>query len=319
MPTLYRTVVLVLLLFVGIDSKAISEPLPLPQDSTFTVDSTEFSVIFYIGHLNTDCLVDTLVGFGYYYNDVILPRCILWGKADSLTMGCVDTSLGGPPFDQYKVDTTYLQYPDWEDLEGTISLLYLNNDTVDDMLFILWGRADTGVLMHDTALFLGVFGQRGLDTFDILDVSLIDSQQQFPFFALPMIPDSNYSNPLVREITGRISYIIEPLDLVVDSSGSGNPKPLPGEWVHREHEVTLYPNPASEGLIIETKGVPAGQYIAAIYSSQGTEVARYNLVLRSEEKESQEIDTRALPSGTYILSLWGDSGVVGSYKLHVIR
>ena len=310
------------LLFLGSMSGSATPEKPLLSlpDSTFTVDSSEFTIVFFVGHLNTDPLKDTLVGLSYY-NDVSLPKYILWGKTDSVSGGSTDTATGEPNFDTLKVDTTELLYPPWNNLEGTVSLLNLNSDTLTDLMFVIRGISDTGLLAQDTACFLGIFGQRGLDTFDVLDLEIVDSLQSMPFFSLLMLPDTNYTDPLVREVTGRISYIIEPIDLDVHRSDpAGEPaKPVAGELPYREHSVAFYPNPASRSINIETIGLPPGEYRIEIYSSSGDIVLSRPFPLDKPGETRREIQLRELASGAYLMRLSGSQGLVGSYWLVVVR
>ena len=292
--------------------------LSVTHQSFAAPDSTEITTIFHIGNLNTDCLPDTVIGLSYF-NVPKLPTHILWGKADSANPGCADTALGGSFFDSLKVDTTTISYPSWSGLKGSVSFLKLNSDTLTDVMFIVWGRADTGLAEHDTARFIGIMGQRGLDTFNLVDVGAIDSIQTLPFTSLSMARDSHYVNPQVREITGRISYIIGPVDLEVDSSGSGGAKPIAGESPYIGAHVALYPNPASESLTIRTAGLSPGPYEVEIYSSDGTPAFSTSVNVNNSKEWQRELDLRGFPSGSYFVRITGSDGIVGAYSLQIVR
>ncbi len=202
-------------------------------------------VILAAERLNADCYPDTVWGraderFQY------LPRYITWGQApdtagwsrarrDSVA-DCLGTVAKAS-----KVRITELRYPAWAGLHGTAAFQSFNRDTVTDIMITLWGRVpaqgngngngnDNGreTPMRDTMRMVVLFGQRGLDTLGVVDLSDVSGVHRLKFTAVEMRRDVEVRNPKVRDISGRLSWEIEPVDVDVEQEKKDTARHQPG-------------------------------------------------------------------------------------------
>lgn len=184
--------------------------------------------ILHLGRLNRDCFPDTLWGdrdaAGNY-----LPRVIAWGQppdtagkgrhfADSVE-DCHDRIAK-----HLKVKSTTIEYPGWAGLMGSVAYQNMNPDTVPDMFFTLWGRVETKRGAVDTARMFVVFAQTGLDTLKKLDLSDVRGLRRDKFTALELTAGVEVRDPRQRDLSGRTSWEVFAVDVVVDGEEEGRPE-----------------------------------------------------------------------------------------------
>ncbi|HVZ39820.1 MAG TPA: hypothetical protein VHI13_11130 [Candidatus Kapabacteria bacterium] len=199
-------------------------------------------MVLYTGNLNFDCEPDTVWGTrdrAFH----LLPRVIVWGRS-AAREGAADTAdpCLDPIPDSLKRSFTRITYPDWDGLTGSAAFTRFNGDTLADIFLTLMGRTGTGDQAHDTTRMVLLFGQHGLDTLPTLDIASVGVFQYTPFVAMQMRPEIEVVDPAARDLSGRTSWELMPVDLVIQVPDSSRTVKRGGGSVPMVHVV---PNPAS--------------------------------------------------------------------------
>lgn len=282
------------------------------------------SVVLFTGHLNADCIADTVRGRAYGLH-TYLPEVIVWGKPSPQTP-CADTVQGGHTVGSVGVPLTPLVYPAWEQLRGSVSFQrYNRNDSLDDMILYVWGQYSTpSGVVRDTARAVVLFGQRDLDLQHLI---LLDSialgWQAIPFCAMDLYVQRDLVEPLERDVSGEVSY--ELLSTVRSVPvGDSQPPPHPLRNVQEERSsaaatVRMYPNPAEFWSRVQASPLAPGEYILSVLAVNG-EVYHRQVIQIGEGKElERELDVSSLPSGHYMVRIYSSGAYVGAYPLVIVR
>lgn len=270
--------------------------------------SVSGDAVLSIGRFNPDTYPDTVMGMktsaGY------LPSRVLWGR-----FGQAPGAMPG------KLPATALRYPDWKGLRGSVSFQSINGDSLMDMVFHLQGIVTTmqgGTEGADSLRSVVVFGQSGLDSLAVLDLDGVRRFQVRPFVALELVRGVELSQPGRRDLSGSMSYLLEPIELDVQ----GKPSPLPRTVASVEEGggvLRLYPNPAGKSLRIEAGGLASGAYTVQLVSVAGAVVAREEITITAGESLLHTLDVEHVASGYYVVRIERGEEAIGSYPIIITR
>lgn len=277
--------------------------------------------VLFIGHLNADCIPDTVKGRSTGLR-AYLPDVVVWGKP-AINNDCPDTVQGGhipgTPF----VPLTPIVYSGWDELEGSVAFQrYNQNDSLDDMIFYLWGKYQDGQgQWRDTARAVVIFGQKDLDLQHLIIVQNITAVfQSSPFFAMDLRLQHELVDPDERDLTGEISYELLPADIQVVAPDTGNPPhPImqPSDTVLTD--VRIYPNPTELWARMQAQPLAPGEYTVSIMAVNGEEYHKQIVQIGESGQLEREFDLRTLPSGYYVVRLHTKGRFVGSYPITIVR
>ncbi|MGE3801091.1 MAG: T9SS type A sorting domain-containing protein [Candidatus Kapaibacterium sp.] len=301
--------------------------------------------IMHIGHLNPDCVADTLYGL-LHRNLQWMPAYICWGKSyDSAGVSLCDEG-------QYDstvriadlVDTTWIEAPNWGRYTCAVSIDKYNvNDTLNDLIFWIKGidtvTGQQGArIPHDTARALVVFGQSKLETKGKIELNKIRNFQTGPFNAMALGVNTELVNPKKRDNTRKTSWELKRVnravgdeedttgstialqDAAVDGvQGSGEGMLATGE-TGEAFAARVWPNPTIYTTNVEVKPLPTGRYQVVVLGMDGAEVRHSEIEVAEEGGEIFEtIDLSGLPSGHYILRVSTREKLFGTYPVIVVK
>lgn len=263
----------------------------------------------YKGHFNHDCLADTLIA-ETDYRGMYNPRMIVWGQGSN----CLDSATGFAAIpDSLKVDTTRIELPYWTDMRYSVSVQNVNpgNDSLPDIILYISGEQTPDLLFRSLVLF----GQHGLDTIPNIQIDLIDSGfQTHPFTSLDLYEGQAFTDKQVRDITGENSWHFNTLsvsamqpDIIVSSGAEA-------ENLH----LTLFPNPSSGELTIQTRGTRHGDYLLQVVSVSGALLYTEQLHITHDDTQAV-LDLQHLASGYYILRLKGQNSFVLDSPFMIVK
>jgi len=294
-----------------------------------TVAHPAESVLF-IGHLNFDCYSDTVTGWGDERRR-FLPRAIHWGQprvalrynpqTDRYDTLIADSACGMPS--DRRLRTTALHYPAWEGVGGSIAFQRMNADTLTDLLFYLWGTVGDSDERRDTLRPLLIFGQQGLDTLPVLDLAAIESFQVAPFFAMELRLGTELIEPAMRDISGRISYVLAPVFIDIedrdrDTTATPGSGPSDSSGVPPVRLV-VYPNPTGVSTQVQVDSIPPGEYRIEVVGVNGLVYLRRDVEVSMTGVLFQTLDLHALPVGYYIVRLYSGTTLYGVYPIIITR
>ncbi|MBS1913723.1 MAG: hypothetical protein JST22_17175 [Bacteroidetes bacterium] len=272
-------------------------------------------MVLYTGNLNFDCHPDTVWGArdGSFH---LLPRVIVWGRpAAGAGSDTVDPCLDPIP-DSLKRSFTRITYPEWEGLTGSAAFTRFNGDTLTDIFLTLMGRTGVGDQAHDTTRMVLLFGQHGLDTLSTLDIASVGVFQYTPFVAMQMRPEIEVVDPASRDLSGRTSWELMPVDLVIQAPDSsrtvkrgGAPAPM----------VRVVPNPASTTADLAATRLETGRYQVQVVGVNGAVAARFDADIAAGQSLLRTLDVSRLASGYYVLRIVRNGSIVGRYPVVVTR
>jgi hypothetical protein len=254
--------------------------------------------ILFVGHLNFDSIPDSVYGWPDVQHHY-LPHSLHWGRVAS-------------PGDSQPIAVTTITYPDWQDFTGTVAFQRMNADSVTDIIFYLWGK--TGDPVHDTIRPILLFGQSSIGSLSTIDLSSVSSFQLTPFVAMEMRTGSELVHPALRDLSGKPSYMLAPVDVVV-APGDIQPKPMVVGESHGELHARLYPNPASAAARLEIASLPAGEYSVDIVGLDGAVLARRSVSVPASGDLLGLLDVRSLPAGYYTVRVDRGTKHVGTYPI----
>jgi hypothetical protein len=296
--------------------------LGLRQPNVYSQSSSTFSQcggypILSIDYLNFDCIKDTIMG-QQFSNFKYLPKFIKWGKSD--TSNCPGNQYH--LYDSLKVPVTILEYPNWNNLEGTFALEKYNQDTLYDIILYIKGTTidtNSGYVNHYRAL--AIFGQNGIDSIPIIKISEIDSIQSLPFYARNLIMGTDLINPEVRDPSGKKSYKFNRcyLDLSPQDTSEIPPAPIISSIKEDQVMIKVFPNPAIHTLNIEIEQIPAGIYSFKLISLQGNEILNETKFIHDINQYLNSINIKELTAGFYYLIVQKEFKVIGSYSIIVLN
>jgi|GEM_PF-988086 len=318
--------------------------------SAASAQSLRRTVLLAVTRLNSDCYPDTVLGILEMPSMHITPRRIRWGRAplalaDSSRSDSTqrdDTTHHTPDSLCRTVRETRFRYPQWEGFSCTVSFQPVNYDSLTDMVFYLRG----GVLREgeeearDSLRPLVLYGQSGLDTMRMIDLSSIPVSQSSPFFASELSFGVDFINQGQRDMSGGTSWEmerkdldIEPADTTVqdstdqrDSSDGEQPQitttlaameVVPGSG--RSPRVRISPNPSEEEMTVEVEQLPAGGWTMEVLGVNGAVYQQQEVVLAVAGRVQRRVDVRGLASGYYLLRVRNAEGTAGTYPIVVKR
>lgn len=267
------------------------------DDSTMTK-----SYISFIGNLNSDCVLDTVMS-QYINEKYLLPQFIIWGKGDSLKCGMYHA-------DSIRFAKTEFVYPDWNKLRGSFSTLFLNNDTLPDLIISL--------ATPDTSFQIAIFGQNSLDLIDTINLSEITNNQTAPFYATFLSLGNGLKNPGFRTYSNSVSYEMDVLQINPNQTIPQNPKSA-AEIVPSDIDFQIYPNPVSDILKFKINGGSSGIYSIEIYSLLSNMLIANNFVIGNQLDYQGTINTASLPAGNYLVRLEKDNMIVAVKNIVILN
>lgn len=293
-------------------------------DSTNTFCRPNFSSdsiykITYIGHLNFDCYVDTLISSASKRNNdtlhianTLFPKYVFWGRCnlprDSMkNCPCYDT-LGVP--DTQKVWYTRIDYPSFVNIRiSSFVVKYNEIDSVSDIVCLMWGKSSTDSNAVDTSTIVALFGQSTLDTLLNVNLGEIDSIQTSPFFAMKLYPNIHLVDSARRDDTGKLSYRLPCVNFSVGNSTqeqeSSNAIISSLEAKNENGEFLIYPNPATHTLLVRYKGATMQNVSIHITSSTGSEILRMNMECQGKRDCTETIGLNEIMNGLYSVRILG--------------
>lgn len=302
------------------------------------------SVIMYIGHLNPDCVVDTLIG-EFQDNLQVHPEFICWGRLydDQGTSLCQTGKFDARIKESKHRDTTWIEKPTWDDLRLTVSVhQYNTNDSLADLIFWTRGSAlakvtrsgkelidsvesgsNDSVFRVDTARAIVVFGHVDLSSRKTLDITKVKASQSSPYAAMELGYSRDLVRPRKRDNTQKTSWKLKKINREVDSAKTSDttsaPPPMTASATTEPVTVQIYPNPAIYSTSIVLEPVPAGEYTVEVISANGQTVDLYELSLSRAGHVLETLDLSTLPSGHYFVRVRSNRETYGDYPVIIVR
>ncbi|MCB0713803.1 MAG: T9SS type A sorting domain-containing protein [Ignavibacteriae bacterium] len=316
----------------------------LSAQESSSYDPFNDPAIMHIGHLNPDCVPDTLYGL-LHRNLQWMPAYICWGKSyDSVgTSLCDEGRYDSTVRFADVVDTTWIEAPNWGRYSCAVSIDKYNvNDTLNDLIFWIKGidtvTGQQGArIPHDTARALVVFGQSKLETKGKIELDKIRNFQTGPFNAMALGVNTELVNPKKRDNTRKTSWelkrvnravgeeedttgsTIALLDAAVDGvQGSGEGILATGE-TGEAFAARVWPNPTIYTTHLEVAPLPAGTYTVEVLGVNGAAVWHAEIWLEQEGEVFETVDVSHLPSGHYILRIYTPVRSFGTYPVIVVK
>lgn len=288
------------------------------QDSTRT---TSIERTLFIGHLDFNCFPDTVKGSrsGERGEGGYLPRRILWGGPRP---GHTDSNCSGSISQSKQLKETIIQYPDWTVHDGSVSFPRINPDSLADMVLHLQAsiQQQDGKIV-DTLRSICIFGQHAFDSVSVIHLGEIGRFQASPYFAMELVRGSEMTRPATRDLSGSISYILEPITLVVNRREISPSPAAPLAGVHTEQgTVQVYPNPTGNTIRLEASGLPAGEYHIQVVSVNGQVVLREPVVIEHGNSLQRTLDVQQIPNGYHVVRIENSDGKnFGLYPIIITR
>lgn len=305
----------ILLSMVLLASPAFLAAMP---DSLSVPDSTgSYETILFTGHLDFDCVPDTVIGYAKAPTFRILPRRIVWGQDTALDCGTLT----------FHEDVSWFAYPDWEELWGSVSILtYNTQDSISDILLTYGGKVDTGSARRDTATTIVLFGQDHIADRDSIPLGLTDTMQMSPFFAMKVIPASRLIDSSLTDYTGFPSYVLPliSLDVTDDTDDTATQSILLLTSVNdpeRERSLMseIYPNPISQTTTIRARPLPPGTYRVEAVSTGGEIVFSTKVDVGSSGELFAPLDLSGLSSGYYQILIRSGEHILTVHSVALIQ
>ncbi len=273
-----------------------------------SVQSPGNETVVFTGYYNFDKTIDSLIveiDSSYHLE----PKRIHWGVCDSVLC---DTSGSTLPYipDSLRVQTSTLNFPAWNDLRIEVACLRLNpvSDSLHDLLFYCSGTVTVSSVEVDTSRVIALFGQHGLDTMAVLDLSGIGDStlvQTSPFHAMEYREPTEFIDEEIREASDKSSWIIKLLTLPVATVAAPENFPDPAlSAMPEEVQLNVFPNPGSTITSVEADKVPPGEYTLEVLALSGQVLfRRENIRVSADRALRSEVPLGDLATGYYILRL----------------
>lgn len=292
------------------------------------------AAVMHTGFINPDCVPDTV--YGFLDNDLRwTPRFICWGylfdrEGEPIceTTGRDSSAREAASRRRASHDTTHILLPDWIRISCAFSVQRYNaNDSLDDLIFWLHGADSVGRELVDTARSLVLFGQRGLEKVNRVDLASIGAFRSEPFYAMELTRGRELINPKKRDMTRRTSRELVRVDRqVLEEEGEERdtgsvPAPQITSAVAGEasYSARIYPNPAVYSTTVEVSPLPAGTYRVEVVAVNGEDVWRGEAVLEREGQVLSTLDLGDLAGGYYVVRVHTDQKIIGTYPIIVVR
>ncbi len=262
-------------------------------------DSSRRELVLFIGALNADGYPDTVRGVktpsGY------LPCRILWGRPAAHPAGAPQTRIfyNGSP-----------------SAEGAVSFQKVNADTLADMVIHVRSTFTDQGIACESLRSVAIFGQQALDALPVIDIGDIGRLQAEPFVAMELVRGAELAEPATRDLSGTTSYLLEPVDLVIEAQDSTAEQPVlrPGSLPlagisdasggsGSAVSLRIHPNPAEAAVMIEADGLRDGLYRLMLVSLDGSLLHRQDFARPRHGRLAWPLDLRRFPAGYYLVRL----------------
>lgn len=287
-------------------------------------DSTRATFgILAIKHFNFDSIKDTLIGrIDRQYHFV--PYAIHWGRgaADTTQEGDsqrVDTNALAPIADSLRVTETRIYYPQWTNFTAKCAVFTVNEDSLSDIVVHMWGKFEDSTGTKDTLRSLVIFGQHGLDTLQGVNFDSMEVMQAEPFFAMQLRTGIDLVSPSLRDPTGMVSYILNPIKVNVKRKKQKALDVPVYSPPTTGISIRIFPNPTATTTNLFIENVPAGEYTVEIVAVNGQRVFQKGLILSDQGTSERTIQLDEVPSGYFFLRLVNNRLIVASYPLIIVR
>ncbi len=228
------------------------------------------------------------------------------------------------PTDPYNKCTTEILYPDWEDLKVSFSVLHVNGDQLPDFVFALSGTDVSGAVPTATGRIISLFGQSFLNIATINLAGIASPAHSDLFYALDLRVDHELTDPLARDISGKLSYklgevnvavsqppaIIVPPDFTTAADDLETREPL---------MVRVFPNPADNTARIQARRIPAGSYRIDIAALDGSILVSREVEVGADGEFLRSFDFTQTAAGYYTVKLYTEQSFIGAYPLLIVR
>lgn len=306
-------------------------------DSTNTFCRPNFSSdsvyrVFYLGHLNQDCYLDTVIASGskkdcdtLKLKNKLFPKYIFWGRCklprDSARFCPCYDSLGVP--DSIKVWYSKIVIPNFYNKRSYINFLRLNNDDVTDMMIFTGGKNGPDTNANDTSMVCAVFGQPAFDVLYEINLTNINSSQTQPFFAQKMVYNNQFVDSARRDYTGYLSYIIEPINVNVGYSANNNnqsSQAIVSGISHSENtDFKVFPNPARDALHVSYANTLSGEFSFEIITLSGRSLLQKKFYSTGDSQEGMvTIPLYEISSGSYYVKIMDSKGATLLMKEFIV-
>lgn len=320
-PAPFAFILCISLLAAG--SRAVSQ-----TDSTSRIfgGKTGMEKLLFVGALNFDCYPDSVHGVASSSHRGYLPTRIVWGRPEKDSHDEQDSACLRDTPREKRRHQTVITYPGWNIRGGGVAFQNLNADSLTDIVIHIRGkikRKDDKPL--DTLRSLALFGQQGLDSLPVIALGSIGRFQATPFFAMDLVIGSEMNKPGRRDLTGRTSYVLEPVLLDIgdrerDSSQGMPAGPLSGVHTEDGAMIRVFPNPAGDVLTVEARGLKPGNYKVHVISVNGETAMQHTLKDPYNSDMHALLDVSRLASGHYVVRVENDSSrVIGIWPVVIIR
>ena len=310
-----RSLLIVRYLLVFIGLCAIHSSLQAMPDSLGIPDSTgSYETVLYTGHFDFDCVADTLIGFVQAPRFRVLPRKIVWGQDSALDCGSL----------AFHEDVTWFEYPDWDELWGDVSILsYNQQDSLPDIFFCYGGKIDSGTNRRDTSITIILFGQDSIASLDSVSLSIGDTIQQSPFFALEWIPSSRLFDSTHTDYSGFPSYEMPLISMNVTGDTTGptifflssvDDPEKEGKLISR-----LFPNPTSNNTTLRVRPLPPGRYRVEAVNTEGVTVHTEEIDVGASGELFTPLDFSHVPSGYYQVLVRTEERVLTAHSVAIMK
>lgn len=191
--------------------------------------------------------------------------------------------------------------------------LFANNIIAEPLSYALYGAQSYINLQLDQSLFVQ---QSNLMVQDVQSVGFINIQEDL----YDLKPDSPAVNEAAALGSNEISFDImlrgRPFHLISDQGAfeCHDPYAAIANVSHKEKDIRIYPNPASDLLIIESKNAFNGRIDVQITDLAGKAVFKRRYYAQSAHQLLVQLSEISFESGLYLLTVNTDS-VVYSLKL----
>lgn len=299
--------------------------------TTSSAQTLQRNVLLTITRLNFDCYPDTVFGVMEVPKMRTLPTKIRWGQPLAARDTSRDQSGGrGQAADSCsdgidrtrKVEETAIIYPDWRGFNGSVAFQQMNYDSVIDMVFYMRGTVEINGEEHDTLRPLVVYGQYGLDTMMMLNLSAVPSFQSGPFFAAELFFGDDLINEERRDMSDSNSWELLRRDVDVkrrDTSRQDGHGIAVGRGSDNQPMFAVHPNPSQDVAAVEAEKLPVGKWTVEVIGVNGAVYDRQEVVLTEPGNVLRTVNVRGLANGYYVLRVRNTKGIVGTYPIVVKR
>ena len=310
-----RSFLIVRYLLVCFGCIAACSSLQAMPDSLGVADSTgSYESVLYTGHFDFDCVPDTLIGFVQAPSFRTRPVRIVWGQDTALDCGSLPSH----------EDVSWFEYPEWDELWGEVSVLsYNQQDSLPDIFFTYGGKIDSGANRRDTSITVVLFGQDSIAALDSIPLSLNDTLQQSPFFALELIPSSRLLDSTHTDYSGFPSYELPLIFLDVDGDTTTPSivflSSVDDSEREQELKAEIFPNPTSHSTTLRVQPLPPGRYRIEAVSTEGALVYTQEIEVGTSGELFTPLDFSLLPSGYYQVVVRSNERILTAHSIAIVK